>query len=291
MLSHEDIFQLNQYFNDSEISPQIFNRLKIISQQIKNYNKKIISQAMAFVPQPVNFQGSSYSIPKTGPRAFQFGNTHNSGYTPEAAPPSHFPDARNDQYGQPSRSPPKVPPQQPRYEFNGAQQTYDQQPPGFEMDQGQFDGGQSSANFPEPGEEKSPENTFVRTMPQISFQQIEGHMYRSQKKAKPQSEGVYPKESARDSETGGGSSFDAHPKPPIDFKANPRSTPPPPHEPKRKMMSPPKRSYNPNSKSYLDKRNNVDFESESKPLPPKKKANGSTKLEENSETDLSMKSG
>ena len=181
VLDHNKIQELNVYFHESEIHPQIFNRLKLLSQQIKNFNKKNGNPSFNFIPsnQKPNYNSQNYSIPHNPSKDFQFKSQQVHQPEPPQAP----------------ENPPVSTSPTPFHSF--PPQDFPPPPPSFNYEPHQshsFRPHQSSFEAPE--EAQRTEQTPGRTMPEIAFQQIEGHAYRSQKRGNPSVRPMFRKESS-----------------------------------------------------------------------------------------------
>ena len=243
ILDHNDIRELNLYFHESSIHPQVFGRLKLLSQQIKSFNKKS-SKSVAYVPayNAPNYQNNSYSIPQN-PRSYQY-QQRQSHHVPAQDNYLHNEVQRtnynNDQYKMPI-PPPPPPPTDFNYnsKFQNHQSSYTQE-----------------SSFPNEFKDNNAQSNYTRPMPEIAFKEL-NHVYRSQKRQMPRpNDQIKAKPQPP--------SFETKPNIQIDFKSTPRLPPPPP--PKTKELKKSSSSFLDLVSEYpkseiLGKRNDKTFES------------------------------
>jgi hypothetical protein len=158
----------------------------MLSQQIKNYNKKIASSSFNFIPNKPQkvLNNQNYSIPHNSSKHFNYQQA--PPFQPEP-PSSHNDHPNSSSQFQPfpdvniKRAPAPPPP--------GPQDFQDPNPSDFSAPQRFSSFSQQPLTFEGQDVGSREENTHSRNenqerpMPPIAFQQLEGHVYRSQKKS------------------------------------------------------------------------------------------------------------
>lgn len=160
----------------------------MLSQQIKNYNKKFASSSFNFIPknESTSFKTKNYSIPHNSSKHFSHQNPQHFQSQPRSIYNEHpntskqFTSLNEPNIKRAPAPPPPVSQDMPEFEqheFSGHQRfsSFSQQPNSFEAT--------DVVPRDDNGFSRNGNGKQERPLPPIAFQQLEGHVYRSQKKS------------------------------------------------------------------------------------------------------------